>query len=152
MYDNDNRLDKLEAKMESIESTLNTIKNALVASGKMACVSLDNETNDEVDIGALERAKIDNIMDNFNFQKVHDYMKSVNWRWAMSKEGVPTIDELKKEARRLLVGAVKEKTNLSTGGFRAVYDTEDEWDDDPYIGLEFIIEECEGFDEDEDDD
>lgn len=151
MYDNDtNRLDKLEAKMESIESTLDTIKNALVASGKMACESNDEDSDKE--IGALEKAKINNILDQFNFNKVHDYMVSVNWRWAFakSKDGVPTVDELKKEAHRLLINSVEEKTNISTGGFKAIYEAEDEWDDDPYIGLEFIIEECEGFDSDED--
>ena len=75
-------------------------------------------------------------------------MDVLNWKWASScsKNGVPDIDEIRGLANRLLIDACVEKQNISTGGFRAVYD--DNGDGDPYVGLEFIVEECEGFAED----
>ena len=77
-------------------------------------------------------------------------MGQLDWTWASTKYGVPTIDEMKCEAKRLLIDACIEKTCVSTGGFRAVYEECSQGDPDPYIGLEFIIEECEGLvDEDE---
>ena len=77
-------------------------------------------------------------------------MEQLDWKWTSTKPGVPTIDEMKCEAKRLLIDACIEKTCIATGGFRAVYEECSQGDPDPYIGLEFIIEECEGFvDEDE---
>jgi hypothetical protein len=92
-------------------------------------------------------------LEDFNFQKVHDVMKQLDWKWAMTKYGVPTIDELKSEAKRLLIDACVEHTCVATGGFRAVYEAGETPDDpDTYIALEFIIEECEGFVDDDSDD
>ena len=96
--------------------------------------------------------KIQNIMEDFDFQKVHAVMEQLDWKWAMTKYGVPTLDELKSEAKRLLIDACVERTCVSTGGFRAVYEESFQGDPDPYIGLEFIVVEYEGFVDDEDDD
>ena len=104
----------------------------------------------EAALSRVEVEKIANIMDQFDFEKVHDVMNYLDWKWAMTKSGVPTVDELKNEAHRILVDACYEKTNIATGGFRAVYESSCPADDDPYIGLEFIVEECEGFVDDED--
>ena len=60
------------------------------------------------------------IIENFDFDKVNKYMTEVDWQW--HGEGVPTVDELKRTAVRLLVDAVDDKTeftSLGTGGFRA---------------------------------
>ena len=98
-----------------------------------------------------EREKIDYIIRNFDFGKVHEVMKMLNWRWAntASSISVPTIEDMKEMAERILVEAASEKSTIATGGFRATYDNGgDPKDSDPYIGLEFIVEECEGFTDD----
>jgi hypothetical protein len=73
---------------------------------------------------------IDDIMDNFDFRRVHQTMEALNWKWATSN-GVPTIDELKDEAKRLLRGAANSRLDdyknthwelgiiNGTGGFQA---------------------------------
>jgi len=60
------------------------------------------------------------IIERFDFNKVHTYMTDIDWQWR--GEGVPTIDELKRTAINLLVQAVEDKTeftSIGTGGFRA---------------------------------
>ena len=138
MNDND-RLDKLENMMKYI---MNEIKELRNPSKYDASDKLDDRLDDEDD------AKIKSILNHFDFNKVKKIMDVLNWKWASScsKNGVPDIDEIRKLATRLLIDACVEKQNISTGGFRAVYD--DNGDGDPYVGLEFIVEECEGFAED----
>jgi hypothetical protein len=58
------------------------------------------------------------IVDRFDFQKVHDYMVSTDWKWY---DKVPTIDDLKRTAARLLVEAQtdpQDVVSMGTGGFR----------------------------------
>jgi hypothetical protein len=64
---------------------------------------------------------IPRIMERFNFKKVHDYMKSVDHKW-VSNNGyeVPEIEDLQNTARRLLVSAALDESeiiNIGTGGF-----------------------------------
>ena len=47
-----------------------------------------------------QRLAIDDIMDNFDFHKVHRVMEFMNWQW--SGEVVPSVSEMRKEARRLV--------------------------------------------------
>jgi hypothetical protein len=47
---------------------------------------------------------IDDIMDEFNFAKVQSAMYHLDWKWA--GVGIPTIDDLRNEAERLLGGAI----------------------------------------------
>ena len=73
---------------------------------------------------------IDDIMDNFNFAQVRKAMEALNWKWATSN-GVPTMDELRNQAERLLRGAAKSRLGdfkrshwelgiiNGTGGFQA---------------------------------
>lgn len=154
MTDNSKKLDELESKMNILEATLAEIK-AAIKEKRGSEGPIDNESTvyneptvdeREARLPQDEQEKIHYILRNFNFEKVHDIMKSLGWNWAFCKEGTPTVEELKSEAHRLLVDACEEKTYISTGGFRAVYEKET-WDDpnDHYIGLEFIVEECEGF-------
>ena len=51
---------------------------------------------------------IDNIMDYFKFEQVRKVMEVLNWEWAASDEGIPTVPELRQEARRLLKMAFEE--------------------------------------------
>ena len=62
-------------------------------------------------------------LDEFDFNKVHKVMMHLNWTYS-DCEDVPTIEYLRKNARKYLVDVVKEalerKTEYitSTGGFR----------------------------------
>ena len=87
----------------------------------------------------IQQDKIDDIMDNFNFNKVETIMKATNWTWA-STHGVPVEHELRKQARELLksvsqhyVSQLGFRYAISTGGFKATkyYDGE--------LELEFIM-------------
>lgn len=80
--------------------------------------------------------KIEQIMENFDFEKVHKVMVALEWEWHFGRgaSGIPSVYTLKEEASRLLSDAWMTKTTVSTGGFSAVYD-------DCYITLSFIVEE-----------
>ena len=82
---------------------------------------------------------IDGIMDHFKFEQVRQVMELLNWEWVASDEGIPTVPELRQEARRLLKMAFKEKTDVSTGGFHVRY--ESDADGGEFIQLIFAVEE-----------
>ena len=136
---NTDKLDKIENMMKSIMDEIQELRNQSKCD---VSYKLDDRLDDDVD------AKIKSILNHFDFNRVKKVMDVLNWKWASScsKNGVPDIDEIRGLANRLLIDACVEKQNISTGGFRAVYD--DNGDGDPYVGLEFIVEECEGFAED----
>ena len=86
---------------------------------------------DEVEKEPVDKM-IDEIMDEFNFAKVHKTMVALDWKWAVtSNNKVPTMDELRKEAERLLRDAADVRLDMfkeepwespiycSTGGFSA---------------------------------
>lgn len=72
---------------------------------------------------------IDNIMDNFDFKKVHKTMNFLGWKWGENE--VPSVEELKETASDLLNHVVDVLTEdppsvhhtdrflTSTGGFHA---------------------------------
>lgn len=63
--------------------------------------------------------KIEDILDEFNFEKVHKAIEALDWTWYYN--GVPTIAELRRSARRLLndVAEVDGDITMGTGGFQA---------------------------------
>ena len=82
---------------------------------------------------------IDSIMDYFKFEQVRKVMELLNWEWVAAEEGIPTVPELRKQGRRLLKMAFKEKTDVSTGGFHVRYDSDA--DGVEFIQLMFAVEE-----------
>lgn len=84
-----------------------------------------------------KQENIDEIMDHFDFGKVHKIMEAVDWTWANSEFGVPMEWELRKRARSLLSDAWDQQTMMSTGGFTARFLNEDESDG---LQLEFTVE------------
>lgn len=69
--------------------------------------------------------QIDEIMDNFDFEKVHKMMMAVNWKWANKESlySVPTVSELRTCARRLLYRTTDEGIYAcGTGGFNVIAD------------------------------
>lgn len=71
-----------------------------------------------------DQQKIDEILDNFDFERVHSAMLALNWRW-QSTVTVPNIAHLRKKARELLKDVCKKKydgscrVEIGTGGLRA---------------------------------
>jgi len=86
---------------------------------------------------------LDEIMENFDFKKVHNVMEFLDWKWASSTtaDAVPSIDEIKDEAARLLWDVVNDPENevIATGGLRVTKDFSDYRH--PFISLEFVLEE-----------
>ncbi len=148
---NESKLNELEAKINNFENILKDMRDELKSQIEGNDIETDADAK-ESKLTFTQRMKIQDIMEDFNFQKVHDVMVQLDWKWAMTKYGTPTVDELKREAKDLLIEACIERNCISTGGFRAVYEEGTPGDPDPFIGLEFIIEECEGFVEDDGDD
>jgi len=142
-YDNE-KIESLEAKIGILEKTIEEVKRVL------ACKKRETATNlaQYAHLNKVEKSKIEDIMRNFDFEKVHDVMQYLDWHWV--KVGVPTVEDIKAEAKRLLVDACYEKTTVACGGFRATYEaTPGSEEGDEFIQLEFILTDAEGFDEDE---
>jgi len=58
------------------------------------------------------------ILERFDFNKVLNHMRSVDWQWF---DEVPTMDDIKGTATRLLVEAQmdpQDVVSMGTGGFR----------------------------------
>ena len=77
---------------------------------------------------------IDNIMDNFDFEKVHKTMKALKWVWA--GEGIPHITSIRKKARGLLKDAFQHKNNIVTAGFHVHYSSDK---DGEYVHIMFVV-------------
>lgn len=108
----------------------------------MDTVSIDEETQNE----------INEVLDCFDFEKVHKVMVFLDWHWA-SLNGVPKIYDLRQKARRIIEDAIKSVLNtktgscsIETGGFIAkVYGKTDE-DQKIRIKLQFKVTSMDNFD------
>ena len=71
---------------------------------------------------------IDDVIDEFNFEKVHIAMTTLDWKWAIPptslgdriKLQVPTLVRLKEAAREQLINSI-ETGYCSSGGLAAEY-------------------------------
>ena len=87
---------------------------------------------------------INEVIDNFDFEKVARVMKALDWKWATDNGGyeVPDIYDLRKNARARLKEVIKSSieeydgsgVTISCGGFEAFYreNTKD-------ISLKFVL-------------
>jgi len=68
--------------------------------------------------------QIDTIMDEFDFDRVHEIMVACKWGWSTGEDDdleVPSGNEIRRTARRMLKQAVEEKHALvSSGGFTVI--------------------------------
>jgi hypothetical protein len=65
------------------------------------------------------RILIEEITDEFNFEIVHRTMKALNWTWH-DTDGVPTIGDLRRQARELLQDLLRHNHYcVGTGGLFA---------------------------------
>lgn len=86
---------------------------------------------------------IDDIMDNFDFDKVHKTMTLLGWCWSGTINGggygVPEKRTIRKLARSLMKEAMESKDlsfTIGTGGFEVVKKTEE---DKVYLSLSFVV-------------
>lgn len=96
---------------------------------------------------------IDNIMDEFNFAKVLKTMEALDWKWALPNNSIPSMDDLREEAERLLRGAAESRLGeiwdeswespiiYKTGGFQATAYCDKTKTRITHLDLKFIIEE-----------
>lgn len=86
--------------------------------------------------------KIEEVIENFDFVKVHKVMESLNWTWAnnkKSKNKIPSIKRMKKRVRELYEDCKKGKVDCcSSGGYEVSIWKED---GEEIINVKFILEE-----------
>lgn len=102
---------------------------------------------------------IDEIIYEFNFDKVESIMFHLNWKWGGSDCRTPHIDELRETAERLLGGAAESRLGAyidehhkvgitnSTGGFKATAWCNEAKTEITGLKLEFIVTNWESFNE-----
>lgn len=64
------------------------------------------------------------IEENFDFERVYQVMKMLDWHWSSSEEseGIPSVARIKRRAKEICLEAFSNKFgNCSTGGFYASY-------------------------------
>jgi hypothetical protein len=62
--------------------------------------------------------QIEEILNEFNFKRVHSVMKRLNWKWLLptGEHRVPTPEELRVEAEKRLKRVASGKTTASGSG------------------------------------
>ena len=87
---------------------------------------------------------IENILDEYDFQRVQKAMKALDWRWYGTEEVFPAIGELRKQARSLLEDVYHHSDSacitMGCGGFEATRLME-VGDLNKYLSLKFVVEE-----------
>ena len=97
-------------------------------------------------------AMIAEVMEGFDFEQVHKVMTVLDWKWAIDNgvEMVPTHYRIMKRAEKLLneVSQYEDKLRheIATGGFRAVFDENED------LELRFEIETSVSYNGDYDED
>ena len=95
-------------------------------------------------------AMIAEIMEDFDFKKVHKVMTFLDWKWAIGKgeRTVPSVYRLIKQAEQLLTEVTKYDDGghheVATGGLRVVFD------EDGDLELRFEITTSESLNDDYD--
>ena len=83
-----------------------------------------------------QRKSLDNVMDWFDFEKVHKTMKSLRWQWDGAEEGIPCMGEIREKARELLTDSIERETSVGYGGFQVTYIPVE-----GFLKLEFVVSE-----------
>ena len=97
------------------------------------------------------RDEIENVLDEFDFATVHKVMEFLEWNWFGAMDGIPTLSEIRKSARRLLIEVANDvarnneidaQSNRATGGLRAeAY----KGDEKTYLKLSFELAEWDNY-------
>lgn len=93
----------------------------------------------------LDKAKLQKVLNTFNFEKMRKVMEHLEWVWVEGigrPFGVPNIDDLRKTAKQLLEESFEERESISSGGFSAEYDGDN-------FFLSFVVTDSDSFMEEE---
>jgi len=97
---------------------------------------------------SVHESMIDEIIDKFNFERVHIAMSALDWQWSTTAGNgyeIPTLPRLKAMARVLLRECITEK-QVGTGGFVATYYPKDELTSE-YFDLKFVLHHADSYDD-----
>ena len=87
---------------------------------------------------------IENILDEYDFQKVQKAMEALEWHWSTADDGLPSIAELRRQARGLLEDVYHHSDTtcitMGCGGFEATR-LMGVGDLNKYLSLKFVVEE-----------
>jgi hypothetical protein len=87
---------------------------------------------------------IENILDEYNFHAVQKAMEALEWVWSDAEEGIPSIAELRRQARGLLEDVYRYEDSacitMGRGGFEANRLME-VGSLNKYLSLKFVVEE-----------
>jgi hypothetical protein len=76
---------------------------------------------------------IDEILDEFDFETVHRTMKALDWKWSGCEVDIPSIGDLRRQARLLLQELFRNKYRCTgTGGLFA-------YNENGIVGLRFEV-------------
>lgn len=84
----------------------------------------------DIDRQKFFRSKLDELLEEFDFEKVHKIMDLLNWRWAgvigIPEKGdmIPVICSLFDSIKGAIMR--KERSFAATGGFKLTYDPDEE--------------------------
>jgi hypothetical protein len=99
-------------------------------------------------INLKHESMIDEVIDKFNFEKVHVAMTALDWQWATTADNgyaIPTLSRLKAMARVLLRKSVTDK-QVGSGGLVATYHPKDK-DEPEYFDLKFVLHQADSYDD-----
>lgn len=127
------RLDRLERRMGGIEKSIDELKSLIAKCGGCPVEPASEEGLGEAYPTDSRMGCVEEIMDNFDFERVAEVMRHLGWTWIEDgRSGVPNIDMIRENARRLLLSAWDAIDNkakpdgdglleweVSTGGFTA---------------------------------
>ena len=134
--------------------TQDEIKNLHTLLGKM----LDEPKKGNID--PIDKM-VDEILEEFNFERVQTVMFKLNWQWAMTAHGIPTIEELRETAERLLRQAAECRLGQygnsywelgiinATGGFQATAFCDETKTRITGLDLKFVLTEYDAGESDE---
>jgi len=83
-----------------------------------------------------QRKAVDNIMDWFDFERVHKTMRALRWEWIGAEEKIPCQGEIRERARQLLTDAIQSEMSIGSGGLQVTYIP-----GEGFLKLEFIVSE-----------
>ena len=83
-----------------------------------------------------QRKAVDNIMDWFDFDKVHKTMRALRWEWVGAEEKIPCQGEIRERARQLLTDAIRTEMSIGSGGLQVPYVPVE-----GFLKLEFVVSE-----------
>jgi len=135
--------DSYDNAVKQLKEKWSCLKFKLISTTPIAEENLDKD----------ERIKrvLNDVFDNFDFERVKKTMDALDWKWdnltryipldgfkEKKDSYVPTLDEIKEEAARLMWECATQNVSvIATGGFRVEKDFSDP--DDPWMRLSFEV-------------